>query len=71
MRFKIDEDLPPTAADLLRGLGHDVSTVYDQGLQACTDPAILTACQGGGGSRFRSISTPRISWCTRRRIMPG
>jgi hypothetical protein len=33
MQFKLDEILLPSAADLLRGLGHDVMTVYDQGLQ--------------------------------------
>ncbi len=31
MQFKLDENLPPAAADLLRGRGHDVMTVYDQG----------------------------------------
>jgi predicted nuclease of predicted toxin-antitoxin system len=48
MQFKLDEKLPPSAAELLRGLGHDVTTVYDQGLQSCTDPEVLAACQGEG-----------------------
>ena len=48
MQFKLDENLPPSAADLLRGLGHDVMTVYDQGLQSCTDPEVLAACQDEG-----------------------
>ena len=48
MQFKLDENLPPAAADLLRDLGHDVMTVYDQGLQSCTDPEVLAACQGKG-----------------------
>ena len=48
MRFKLDENLPPAAADLLRDLGHDVMTVYDQGMQSCTDPEVLAACQGEG-----------------------
>jgi hypothetical protein len=34
MHFKLDENLPPLAAELLRSLGHDVMTVYDQGLQS-------------------------------------
>jgi predicted nuclease of predicted toxin-antitoxin system len=46
MEFKLDENLAPSAAELLRGLGHDVTTVYDQGLQSCTDPEVLAACQG-------------------------
>jgi predicted nuclease of predicted toxin-antitoxin system len=48
MQFKLDENLPPSAARLLRGLGHDVMTVYDQGLQGFNDPDILAACQGEG-----------------------
>ena len=45
MRFKLDENLPPAAVVLLRGLGHDVMTVYDQDLQSCTDPEVIKACQ--------------------------
>lgn len=48
MQFKLDENLPPPAGDLLRSLGHDVMTVYDQGLQSRTDPEVLAACQGEG-----------------------
>lgn len=48
MQFKLDENLAPSAAELLRGLGHDVMTVHDQGLQSCTDPEVLAACQGEG-----------------------
>jgi hypothetical protein len=36
MQFKLDENLPPAAAELLRGLGHDVMSGYDQRLQSCT-----------------------------------
>lgn len=45
MLFKLDENMPPSASELLRGLGHDVTTVYDQGLQSCIDPEVLAACQ--------------------------
>jgi predicted nuclease of predicted toxin-antitoxin system len=48
MHFKLDENLPPAAGDLLREFGHTVMTVYDQGLQSCVDPEILAACQGEG-----------------------
>jgi predicted nuclease of predicted toxin-antitoxin system len=48
MKFKLDENLPPSAAELLRSLGHGVMTVYDQGLQSCIDPEVLAACQGEG-----------------------
>jgi predicted nuclease of predicted toxin-antitoxin system len=52
MQFKLDENLPPSVAELLRSLGHDVMTVYDQGLQSCTDPDVLAACQGEGRIRL-------------------
>ncbi len=48
MQFKLDENLPPAVTSLLRSRGHDVMTVYDQGLESCTDPEILAACQGEG-----------------------
>ena len=48
MQVKLDENLPPSAAGLLRRLGHDLMNVYDQGLQSCTDPEVLAACQGEG-----------------------
>ncbi len=37
MRFKIDENLPPEVADLLRQHGHDALTVWDQGLRGKPD----------------------------------
>ncbi len=45
MRFKVDENLHPDAADLLRSAGHDAMTVYDQGLRGHTDEDIATICQ--------------------------
>ncbi|HXT60964.1 MAG TPA: DUF5615 family PIN-like protein [Pirellulales bacterium] len=46
MFFKLDENLPPAAADLLRGASHDVMTVYEQGLRSRADTDVLTVCQG-------------------------
>ena len=48
MLFKLDENLPPVVAELLRGSGHDVMDVYEQGLRSCADPAVLAACQAEG-----------------------
>ncbi|MSR58458.1 MAG: hypothetical protein EXS05_12530 [Planctomycetaceae bacterium] len=48
MRFKTDENLPPSVADFLRTSGHDVMTVYEQGLRSCSDPQVLAACQSEG-----------------------
>lgn len=69
MRFKLDENLPPDAADLLREAGHDVRTVHDQGLRGCDDPAVLAACQVMTGRCSRSISTFRMSWRYRRNVL--
>ena len=33
MQFKLDENLRPEVGESLQRLGHDVSTVYDQGLR--------------------------------------
>jgi predicted nuclease of predicted toxin-antitoxin system len=48
MHFKIDENLPPDVAELLQKEGHDVRTVFDQGLRSYTDPEVLAACQTEG-----------------------
>lgn len=45
MRFKIDENLPPDAAILLRNNGHDALTVWDQELQGRPDLQIASVCQ--------------------------
>ena len=45
MRFKLDENLHPDAAEMLRQCGHDAQTVYDQGLRGRTDPEIASVCQ--------------------------
>jgi predicted nuclease of predicted toxin-antitoxin system len=45
MRFKVDENLPPDAAEVLRQEGHEVLTVFDQGLRNHTDPEVIAACQ--------------------------
>lgn len=48
MRFKIDENLPPEIAELLRQAGHDAFTVFDQGLRSHTDTQIIAVCQAEG-----------------------
>lgn len=48
MQFKLDENIPPIVADLLRESGHDVRTVFDQGLRSCSDPQVIAACQDEG-----------------------
>jgi predicted nuclease of predicted toxin-antitoxin system len=45
MRFKIDENLHDDVAGLFRSAGHDVHTVYDEGLRSSTDQAIAGCCR--------------------------
>ena len=44
MRFKLDENLPIAAAELLRQLGHDAMTIHDQQLVGEPDPRIAAVC---------------------------
>ena len=53
MQFKVDENLPIEAAELLRDAGHDAITVHDQQMVGQPDPRIATVCQ----SESRAIVT--------------
>jgi predicted nuclease of predicted toxin-antitoxin system len=44
-RFKIDENLPREAADVLREAGHDAMSVMDQQLGGRQDPDIAAVCR--------------------------
>ena len=46
MRFKVDENLPAEAADLLAGAGYDASSVLDQDLRGARDRDLAALCQG-------------------------
>jgi len=41
MRFKLDENLSGSVAELFRGAGHDVMTVRDQRLQGAPDEEVF------------------------------
>lgn len=45
MKFKIDENLPSEAAQVLRQAGHDAATVFEQNLSGGFDPEIALACR--------------------------
>ena len=45
MLFKLDENLRSEVGEPLRQLGHDVSTVYDQGFRGWPDQEIAEACR--------------------------
>ncbi len=44
MKFKLDENLPVEAADLLREAGHDARTVLDQKMGGQADQKIIQVC---------------------------
>ncbi len=48
VRFKTDENLPATAAALLRSAGHDVTTALDEGLGGVADPRVAAVCRMEG-----------------------
>jgi len=45
MKFKVDENLPVEAADLLREAGYDAMTVVEEHLSGRTDPDLASICQ--------------------------
>lgn len=45
MNFKIDENLPVEAAELLRQAGHNATTVMEQGLAGSSDINLASVCQ--------------------------
>lgn len=48
MKFKIDQNLPIEAADLLAAAGHDAMTVYEQSLSGAPDERIVDVCKYEG-----------------------
>ena len=45
MKFKVDENLPREACNLLNGAGHDATSVGQQGLSGADDARIYRLCQ--------------------------
>jgi len=45
MKFKTDENIPLEAVDLLRAVGHDAFSVFDQSLAGQPDDRIASVCQ--------------------------
>lgn len=48
MRFKIDENLHPDVAALLREHGHDAVSVWDQHMRGADDPHLAAVCRAEG-----------------------
>ena len=45
MRFKLDENIPESAKEVLNTLGHDVHSVNDENLGGSVDEDIAEACR--------------------------
>jgi len=48
VKFKLDENIGRRGRDLLRASGHDVTTVWDQGLRGVTDEKLFETCSAEG-----------------------
>ena len=79
MNFKIDENLPAEAAEILRGIGFVADTVADENLSGAKDETVATASRSEGRihpdlfafRRTRPASTPGLSSCgSNARIRP-
>lgn len=67
MRFKLDENLPNEAADLLSTAGHDVTTVLLQGLGGGSDPKLAQVCH----REARALVTLDLDFADIRTYPPG
>jgi predicted nuclease of predicted toxin-antitoxin system len=48
VKFKLDENIGRRGLELLRASGHDVMTVWDQGLRGVTDQKLFEICSAEG-----------------------
>jgi predicted nuclease of predicted toxin-antitoxin system len=48
VKFKLDENLPASAAAILASAGHDVDTIPAEGLTGAPDPDVVFAATGAG-----------------------
>jgi predicted nuclease of predicted toxin-antitoxin system len=48
VKFKLDENIGRRGRELLRASGHDVVTVWDQGLHGVTDEQLFKICSTEG-----------------------
>jgi len=67
MKLKLDENLPASLVVVLRGLGHDVDTVPEEGLAGCHDDGVWAGCQHAG----RFLVTQDLDFSDIRRFTPG
>jgi predicted nuclease of predicted toxin-antitoxin system len=67
MKIKLDENLPHRLAAVLKDLGHQVHTVYEERLVGHTDAEIWQAAQ----KESRFLITQDLDFSDRRQFAPG
>lgn len=45
MKIKIDENMPVDVIKVLENAGHDVHSVYSEGIEGCSDRQLITICK--------------------------
>jgi predicted nuclease of predicted toxin-antitoxin system len=67
MRIKLDENIPYRLAEFLKQIGHDVDTVYEEGLNGNTDEAIWEAVK----QNDRFLITQDLDFADIHQFAPG
>lgn len=66
MRFKIDENVHPEVAALLRENGHDAVTIWDQSMRGSVDERVADVCR----AEQRALLTLDLDFSDVRRYPP-
>ncbi|HEY2507307.1 MAG TPA: DUF5615 family PIN-like protein [Streptosporangiaceae bacterium] len=67
MKFKLDENLPISAASVLTAAGHDVDTVLNEHLAGRPDPDVVAA----SAAARRVLISSTSAWATSAPIRPA
>jgi len=67
VKFKVDENLPTEASELLAGAGHDAVTIHDQRMVGQPDVNVATLCKQEG----RAVVTLDLDFADIRAYPPG
>lgn len=67
MKIKLDENMPLRLADVVRDIGHDVRTVFDENISGCNDGLLWNECQ----KEKRFLVTQDLDFSDVRKYSPG